>query len=256
MPHQFLTSFISILQHWYDKMLLKPLAGSGTTTSKHPFVHPNHTVRNVWRVAQKRYWIKHFGSAETLVAFFLAPRFLHTSNGFSMILTHVKSDFGCRAAKSLFSDRVCKQKWIGIILCFCALEGLASAPRVIYFARCFKTPAMIKILRREATFCAVATAAWQIYFWGERDLKALQVMIFQHRENASKINENQWKWSIYDNSKHKNIQNQRRIISKIESLQITQFDQLPRAPKERFMSASLFASKPQRQSKYTPFRPC
>ena len=80
-------------------MLLKPLAGSGTTLSKHPFVRPNNTVRNVWRVAQKSYRIEHFGRVETQVAFFCVPRFLHRSNGFSMILTHVKCDFGCYGAK-------------------------------------------------------------------------------------------------------------------------------------------------------------
>ena len=174
-------------------MLLKPLARSGDTLSKHPIVRSNHTVRNVWRVAQKRDWIKHFGSAETQVVFFWAPRVLHMSNGFSMILTHVKCDFGCRAAKSLFLDRVCKQNWIGIILCFCSLEGLASAPRVIHFARCFQTPATMKISCHEAIVCAVARAAWQIYFLGERDLNASKVMFFQHRGNAIKIVENQSK---------------------------------------------------------------
>ena len=161
-----------------------------------------------------------------------------------MILIYVKCGFGCHHAKSLFPNRFCKKNWIGIILCFCALERLASAPRVIHFARCFKTLAAIKIWRHEATFYAVATAAWQIYFLAKRDVKIHQVTFFQHRENFSKTHENQSKWQIYNTSKHENIQNEHRIISKIESLQIIQFDKLPRAPKDVFMTASLFASKP------------
>ena len=140
-------------------MLLKPLAPSGGTLSKHPIVRPNHTVRNVWRDAQKRHWIKHFGSAETQVAFFCAPRFLHTSNGFSMILTHAKCVFGCRGAKSLFLHRFYKQNEIACIVWFGVLGGLRGALRQACFVSCFKTLAGIKILPGNITFCALAFVA-------------------------------------------------------------------------------------------------
>ena len=104
-------------------MLLKPLAGSGPTLSKHPFLHRNIIVRNVWRVAQKSYRIEHFGRVETHVAFFCGPRFLHTSNGFSMILTHVKCDFGCHGAKSLFLHKFYKQNEIACIFRFGVVGG-------------------------------------------------------------------------------------------------------------------------------------
>ena len=110
-----------------NKILLKPLARNGGTLSKYPIVPPNNTVCNAWRDTQKRHWIKHFGSAETQVAFFLAARFLHTSNGFSMILTHAKCVFGCRGAKSLFLHRFYKQNESACILWFGVLGGLEGA---------------------------------------------------------------------------------------------------------------------------------
>ena len=165
---------IRVLQHWYHKMLLSPLAGSGPTLSKNPFLHRNIIVRSVWRVAQKSYRIEHFGRVETHVAFFCVPRFLHTSNGFSMILTHVKCDFGCHGAKWSFSHRFCKQNWNGGILCYWTLEGLEGAPGCIDFNVCFKTPARIKISRRDTTFCALAAVALQLCFLRQRDLKTAQ----------------------------------------------------------------------------------
>ena len=174
MVQAFRTGFIRVLQHWYHKMLLKPLAGSGPTLSNHPVARPNITVRNVWRVAKKSYRIEHFGRVETQVAFFCVPRFLHTSNGFSMILTHAKCDFACHGAKWSFSHRFCKQNWNHNILCSWALEGLESAPGCIDFDVCFKTPARIKISRREATFCALAAVALQLCFLRQRDLETAQ----------------------------------------------------------------------------------
>ena len=237
-------------------MLLKPLAGSGPTLSKHPFVHRNIIVRNVWRVAQKSYRIEHFGRVETHVAFFCVPRFLHTSNGFSMILTHVKCDFGCHGAKWSFSHRFCKQNWNDGILCPWALEELEGAPGCIDFDVCFKTPARIKISRRDTAFCALAAVALQLCFLRQRDLETAQVTFFEKCENLSKIKGNHSKWSIYGTLKHQNIQNQPRIISKSESLKITQFDQLPRTHKWWFMTVPTFALKAQRRSKFSPFRPC
>ena len=145
-------------------MLLKPLAGSGNITSKHQFARPNIIVRNVWRVAQKSYRIEHFGRVETHVAFFCVSRFLHTSNGFSMILTHVKCDFRCHGEKSLFLHRFYKQNEIVSILLFGVLGGLEGALRQTCFATCFKTPARIKILRRNIAFGALAPVGSLCHF--------------------------------------------------------------------------------------------
>ena len=145
-------------------MLLKPLAGSGPITSKHPFVRPNIIVRNVWRVAQKSSWINVFGLRQTQVDIFCAPHFLHTSNGFSMILTHVKCHLRCRGEKSLFLHRFYKQNEIVSILLFGVLGGLEGALRQTCFATCFKTPARIKILRRNIAFGALAPVGSLCHF--------------------------------------------------------------------------------------------
>ena len=144
--------------------MLKPLARSGPITSKRPIVRPNHSVRNVWRITKKSYWIKHFGVAETQLVFFCAPRFLHTSNVFSMILTHVKCDFRCHGEKSLFLHRFYKQNEIVSILLFGVLGGLEGALRHTCFATCFKTPARIKILRRNIAFGALAPVGSLCHF--------------------------------------------------------------------------------------------
>ena len=171
-------------------MLLKPLAGSGNITSKHPFVCRNIIVRNVWRIAQKSYRIEHFGRVETHVAFFSVPRFLHTSNGFSMILTHVKCDFRCHGEKSLFLHRFYKQNEIVSILLFGVLGGLEGALRHTCFATCFKTPARIKILRRNITSCALVPVGSHLRFLSQCDLEGAQDTFFEKCENASKIKGN------------------------------------------------------------------
>ena len=106
----------------------------------------------------KQSFALHFGGAETQVVFFCARRFLHTSNGFSMILTHVKCDFRCHGAKSLFLHRFYKQNEIACILWFGVLRGLEGALRQGCFVSCFKTSARIKILRGNITFCALVPA--------------------------------------------------------------------------------------------------
>ena len=251
----FRTGFIRVLQHWYHKMLLKPLAGSGNITSKHPFLHRNIIVRNVWRIAQKSYRIEHFGRVETHVAFFCVPRFLHTSNGFSMILTHVKCDFRCHDAKSMFLQRFYKQNEITYILCIGVLWGLGGAPLQCSFFNCFKTPARINLLHGNITFCALVPAGSNLHFLSQRDLEGAQDRFFKKCEILSKTNGKSSKWWVYDLLKHQNIQNQPRIISKTDTLDFAQFDLLPRALNWPFMPVPTLPLKAQRESKFTRIRP-
>ena len=133
---------------------------------------------------------------------FRARRFCHTSNGFSMILTHGKCHLRCRGEKSLFLHRFYKQNEIVSILLFGVLGGLEGALRHTCFATCFKTPARIKILRRNITFCALVPVGSNLYFWSQRDLQGAQDRFFEKCEILSKIKGNVSKWSVYDLLKH------------------------------------------------------
>ena len=97
-------------------------------------------------------------------SFFCARRFCHTSNGFSMILTHVKYPEKGRGEKSLFLHRFYKQNEIVSILLFGVLGGLEGALRHTCFATCFKTPARIKILRRNIAFGALVPVGSLCHF--------------------------------------------------------------------------------------------
>ena len=121
---------------------------------------------------------------------FRARRFCHTSNGFSMILTHGKCHLRCCGEKSLFLHRFYNQSEIVSILLFRVLGGLEGALRHTCFATCFKTPARIKISRRDITFCALAAVALQLCFLRQRDLGTAQVTFFEKCENLSKIKGN------------------------------------------------------------------
>ena len=96
---------------------------------------------------------------------------------------------------------------------------------------CFKTVAGIKIPHRTVTFCALVPAGRKVYFLSQRDLEGAQDTFFEKCENVSKIKGNSSKRLVYELLKHQNIQNQPRIISKIESIKIVQLDPLPRIPK-------------------------
>ena len=126
-----------------------------------------------------------------LFFFFCAPRFLHTSNGFSMILTHVKCDFRCHGEKSMFLHRFYKQNEIAGILWFGVLGGLGGALRQGCFASCFKTPARIKIFTGNITFCALVPVGSHLRFSCQRDFEGAQDTFFEKCENASKIKGNQ-----------------------------------------------------------------
>ena len=134
--------------------------------------------------------IKHFGGAATQVVFFCARRFLHTSNGFSMILTHVKCDVRCHCEKSMFLHRFYKQNEIAGILLFGVLGGLEGALRHTCFATCFKTPARIKILRRNITFRALVPVGSHLRFLSQCDLEGAQDTFFEKCENVRKIKGN------------------------------------------------------------------
>jgi len=57
--------------------------------------------------------------------------------------------------------------------------NLALSGRFVRLANfCFKTPAGIKILPGNITFCSLAHVAWQLYFWGERGFEVAQDTIF------------------------------------------------------------------------------
>ena len=171
-----------------------------------------------------------FWGAETQVACFCARCFFHKSNGFSMILRHVQCHVQRRGEKSLFLHRFYKQNEIVSILLFGVLGGLEGALRHTCFATCFKTPARIKILRRNITFCALVPVGSLFHFLRQRDLEGAQDTFFEKCENVRKIKGNSSKRCLYELLKHRNIQNQPRIISKTDTLDFTQFDLLPRAP--------------------------
>ena len=116
--------------------------------------------------------------------------FLHTSNGFSMILTHVKCDFRCHGEKSLFLQRFYKQNEIAGILWFGALWGLEGAPRQGSFFNCFKTPAKIKLLHGTIIFGALVPAGRKVNFLSQRDLEGAHDTFFENRENVCKIKGN------------------------------------------------------------------
>ena len=107
-----------------------------------------------------------------------SARLLHTSNGFSMISTHVKCDFGCHCAKSIILHRFYKQNEIACILCFGVLGGLEGALRQCCFVSCFKTPARIKILRVEVIFLALVPVGSEIAFRFRSDLQVAQNEFF------------------------------------------------------------------------------
>ena len=172
-----------------------------------------------------------------------------------MLLTHVKCHLRCRGEKSLFLHRFYKQNEIVSILLFGALGGLGGALRHTCFATCFKTPARIKILRRNITFCALVSVGSLFHFLRQRDLEGAQDTFFEKCENARKIKGNASQPWAYEHLKHQNIQNQPRIISKTDTLDFTQFDLLPRAPDWPFMSVPTLPLKAQRESKFTRIRP-
>ena len=166
-----------------------------------------------------------------------------------MILTHVKCDFRCHGEKTLFLHWFCKQNEIAYILWFGVLGGLEGALRHACFASCFKTTARIKIFTGHIIFCALVPAGSNLYLLSQRDLEGAQDRFFKKCEILSKTNRKSSKGWIYDLLKHENIQNQSRIISKMNSFKIAQLDPLPRTPKWPFMTASTFALKAQRGSK-------
>ena len=68
---------------------------------------------------------------------------------------------------------------------------LAVWERFVLLANfCFKSPAAIKISRRDTTFCALAAVALQLCFLRQRDLETAQVTFFEKCENLSKIKGN------------------------------------------------------------------
>ena len=157
--------------------------------------------------------------------------------------------------KLLFLHRFYKQNEIVSILLFGVLGGLEGALRHTCFATCFKTPARIKILRRNITFRALVPVGRICHFLRQRDLEGAQDTFFEKCENASKIKGNASKRWVYELLKHQNIQNQPRIISKTDTLDFTQFDLLPRALNWPFMPVPTLPLKAQRESKFTRIRP-
>ena len=89
----------------------------------------------------------------------------------------------------------------------------------------------IKLARRKTPFRALARVGSLLHFLRQRDLEGAKDTFFEKCENASKIKGNSSKRSAYELLKHQNVQNQPRIISKIESIKIVQLDPLPRIPK-------------------------
>ena len=96
---------------------------------------------------------------------------------------------------------------------FALLESLAH-----FVNFCFKTPVGIKLSHRKATFCALVPVGSHLHFLCHRDLEGVQDTFFEKCENVSKIKGNSSKRWVYELLKHQNIQNQPRIISKIESM--------------------------------------
>ena len=129
-----------------------------------------------------------------------------------MILTHVKCDFRCHGAKSLFLHRFYKQNEITCILWFGVLGGLEGALRQGCYVSCFKTTARIKILRGNITFCDLVPAGSNPYFLYQRDREGAQDTFFEKCEITSKTNGNSSNRSLYELLKHDNIQNPPRII--------------------------------------------
>ena len=120
---------------------------------------------------------------------------------------------------------------------------------------CFKTTARIKITYRKVTFCALVPAGSHLHFLSQRDLEGAQDTFFEKCEILSKTNGNSSNRSLYELSKHDNIQNPPRIISKIEPPEFAQLDPLPRQPKRRFIHVATFALKSPWGSKNTLFIP-
>jgi hypothetical protein len=139
-----------------------------------------------------------FGSLKSQGALFAELHFLHTSNGFSMILTHVKDDFGCHGAKPLILHRFYKQNEIACILLFGVLEGLRGALRQSRFVSCFKTPARITVRRLDVTFLALVPVGSEIEFRRRSDLQVAQNEFFQNCRNSTNINENQSKCQVFN----------------------------------------------------------
>ena len=186
--------------------------------------------------------------------FFLRAVFLHTSNGFAMILTHVKCDLRCRGDKWLFLHRFYKQNEIAGILLFGVLGGLEGALRQTCFGSWFKTPARIKILHWNIAFCALVSMGSHFQFLCQRDLEGAQDTFFDKCENVRVIKGNLWKRQVYELLQHQNIQNPFRIISKTDTPDFCQFDLLPRAPNWPFMPVPALLLKAQRGSKFTRIR--
>ena len=83
---------------------------------------------------------------------------------------------------------------------------------------------------RNAPYCVLAPVGSLFHFLCQRDLEGAQDTFLEKCENVRKIKGNSSKRCVYELLKHRNIQNQPRIISKTDTLDFTQFDLLPRAP--------------------------